>query len=173
MSFNTADTQANMFDTTFKQHRCSLHQCTLVLVYLCLNRKGTRPCTLQPWQGRSRSSQSWLIMGPMSTLSPRWDTHHVKPHCGDYRTHCTLHCKPLYYLLQFHLLTCLCSYISVSIFLSLYICVRDSLSSYVFVAVFVSAFLLLCVRVCVCGVCASFWDRRVSLHSTWLHKKTI
>lgn len=169
MSFNTADTQANMFDSTFKQHRRSLHQCTLVLVYLCLNRKGTRPCTLQPWQGRSRSSQSWLIMGPMSTLSPRWDTH--RSHCGDYRTHCTLHCKPLYYLLQFHLLTCLCSYISVSIFLSLYICVRDSLSSYVFVAVFVSAFLLLCVRVR--GVCASFWDRRVSLHSTWLHKKTI
>lgn len=47
--------------------------CALALVYLCLNRKATRPCTSRPWQDRSRWSQSWLTTGPTSTLSPRWE----------------------------------------------------------------------------------------------------
>lgn len=136
---------------------------------LCCDRKGTRPCTLQPWQGRSRWSQSWLTTGPMSTLSPRWDSALLLLRWSQ-DTLRELYCETIAVSITDPSVNmCLCSYISVCWgFLSVYIRVRAS----------VTVFLSLCCCACVssAAVCvgrASSWDRRVSLHSTWLHKKTI
>lgn len=74
---------------------------------------------------------------------------------------------------------------SVNVALFLYFCLSVFLSLFTSMWALVTIFLFLCCCICVCFCllllcvcghlfcCASFWDRRVSLHSTWLHKKTI